>query len=136
MIISRRLGLSSTADCVERRAVITKYADLAKTASLHLSALLLDLTDGSDIRNSQSWNIYPGRRERPDILCERESDHDRSSSNPELTFQELEPLSIPTHKACCGHALLFLDEKVTAVADLSTDWRFAKNDVKGDTKVS
>jgi hypothetical protein len=42
---------------------------------------------------------------------------------------------VPTHKAACGHALLFLDERVTAVADLSTDWRFAKNDIRGDFKV-
>jgi N-acetyl-gamma-glutamylphosphate reductase len=58
-----------------------------------------------------------------------------ASGKTKLTEQEAQPLIVPTHKAACGHALLFLDEKVTAVADLSTDWRFAKNDIKGDFKV-
>lgn len=42
---------------------------------------------------------------------------------------------IPTQKAACGHALLSAEENVTAIADLSKDWRFANNDVKGDFKV-
>jgi hypothetical protein len=29
-----------------------------------------------------------------------------------------------------------MDDNVTAVADLSKDWRFAKNDIRGDYRVS
>lgn len=31
--------------------------------------------------------------------------------------------------------MLSLDEKVTAIADLSSDWRFANNDIRGEYKV-
>ena len=57
-------------------------------------------------------------------------------SHDGLTIQEPEPLIVPTFKAACGHALLYLDDNVTAVADLSKDWRFAKNDIRGEYRVS
>jgi hypothetical protein len=53
-----------------------------------------------------------------------------------LTIQEPKPLVVPTFKAACGHALLYMDDNVTAVSDLSKDWRFAKNDIRGDYRVS
>lgn len=61
-VSSRRLGLSSTTECAERKAVMTKYADLAKTVCINLFMHLpsqAHIADDLGLPNVECGRIYP-----------------------------------------------------------------------------